>query len=622
MSKKLFKLSLACLAIVSAGVSAMPEQQIGEQTLMASEVLQQISDDRNVIYINMRDIVDNNLTSTRYNLNFTEIKNNIISEGKKYLLDYTGIENKIEKDKARSIVKQAFGISFDSELVVISEYNGELSFSLFDSSDSPLIIGLDSAFDTPFDTLKSAEQRSEPLALTANNASEIPIKTYFVQVVKPIRSSDCNFPTSLLFPNSSYSRSICSSNAHISLNYKVSYFRSKSVSSGSSTTPDQKLVRVSLDNTAGAGILLNPTFGEATRTYTPVGNLFDGWAAVILSSAIAQSYSFTVSSNNTKAVLLQSVPRNNLNQDYSTTEVSGYTVGAEVKGTADVKGIGAEVGISASYSQQTRLTYNTADYQVIRTPNSAQSISYTWARQKYRTTDSLRNITTSPVWDFHYPLDTSRVSPLSHGGFVPNFDLVFGAEPEQTGNTRFTLSASVQIKPSYSRIYRHFYGIGAHHSYQSRDGAVKTVTSERTFDVDWDAAIFSGSFPVNLQLGASHNNSCLHVDTNKNITTSTCNDMSEQQSFVFDNNRYMSVDFPTYCLDSTLITQLKRCDSSRSQLWLWRKEGDIYTDLLTSTNINGDPVALTHDSSGVLSVSTVNESNRNQQMLTRFTTVF
>lgn len=610
-------LSILCLGLYAAGShAAIPEtQQIGELSQLASDVIQRIPDERDIVYINMNDLLKSSDITNE--LQYTEIENNVLNSGKKYFIDLSDIIDTSEKNFAHNFIKNIFGITFPNDVILITEYKDSLSFSPIDSADSPLIEDLD------------AEQMTwepEPWARTSDGstAATLPIKTYFIKINEPISRSECTFPRSTLFPYKYGSVYICGNNStspHITLNYKISYMRSKPLSNSSGTTPDQKLVRVSLDEDAGAGILLNDVFRKEYSTVAvDDGSIVDGWILEFLSSGIAQYYNFNVLASNKKASILKTFPSNNLNSQTSTTDVSGFEIGATAKADVSLKdGPTVGAGASASYSEQRRFTYKTADYKVIRTPYSGQKIGFKWEREQYATADSIRNIFTTDIFQGPYPVDTNLVNEIGYRGFVPNFDVVFGADPDMTGSTSFSLESSVGIKPTYHRLYRHF----VFHSYQGHDVAPRNVTISNSFTVDWDAAIFKGAFPVYLQLGGDHDNSCLSVASNGTVGTSVCNKDSTAQSFIYDKDKYISVAQPTKCLDSSHLSQLSTCsDTSFSQKWRWDKnKSNIFTDVLRS-QLHGETVALTHDLEGNLTVEKVKTATsdlNSQQMATGFT---
>ncbi|WP_419207722.1 leukocidin family pore-forming toxin [Photobacterium leiognathi subsp. mandapamensis] len=551
---------------------------------------------------------------------------------KKYFLDFSDFESNDAKKKAFDIISNNFGVSFSSNAVLITKEKGKLAFSLINSSDSPF-----------FESLNDIQSDDDDLyGYTGNDKAILPIKTFLIRTSKKITYEDCEFPRytfkkSYRWPWEYPSVTACGYGGitpHITLNYKVSFMRSKPVPGSTGMTPDLKLVRISLDRDAGAGILLNNEFKKEYVTY-PKGEheILDGWVAEFRSSAVAQYYDFNIKARwfDNNAFILRTLPANNLNSNYTTTDVSRLEIGGTATlgfetpkksvATYNQGYVTGEVSANVTYVQERRFTYNTSDYKVLRTPFSEQEIGFRWERDQYPTSQSVQGTFTSPAWGYYYPIDKKKVSEIGYKGFVPNYDVIFAAEPEQKEMTIFDLTATVGVRPFYNRIYRHFY-LFTHHSYQGRDVAPKEISSKIGFKVDWNSAIFSGLFPVNIQIGRK-NSECLSINNNnKNkVETDSCNSNSRAQSFIFENKSYKSVISPTMCLDANNIKTLTKCDDRMSQKWSWGEGFDNFTSELQSY-IDGEVVALSYNDSNTLVTEPLKPGSINQKMTTNYTNLW
>ncbi len=199
--------------------------------------------------------------------------------------------------------------------------------------------------------------------------------------------------------------------------------------------------------------------------------LLDGWARDYATDAIAQDYRFSIEASNTKAAVLKSLPTN-LNSKYEHREISGFEVGVTGGVEVNKDGPKAKLEASAKFSQQRQLAYNTQDYRVERSAPSAQKVSFSWVRDQYATAESLLS-KTATVWGKGYDVDHNRIQPLSYKGFVPNLDVIYKAAPDETGSTEFKIDSSVNIRPIYTGIYKHYYVVG----HMSPSRALKIPTS-------------------------------------------------------------------------------------------------------------------------------------------------
>jgi hemolysin len=399
---------------------------------------------------------------------------------------------------------------------------------------------------------------------------------FYLNVNRKISDGECTFPRSRTWDRGD--RLFCDS-PNIALVYRVNLERSLQFGNTGSATPDAKIVRISLDDeSAGAGIQLNDdlTWSENIADYL----LLDGWARDYATDAIAQDYRFTIDASNTKAAVLKSLPTN-LNSKYEHREISGFEVGVTGGVEVNKDGPKAKLEASAKFSQQRQLAYNTQDYRVERSAPSAQKVSFSWVRDQYATAESLLSSKTATVWGMGYDVDHNRIQPLSYKGFVPNLDVIYKAAPDETGSTEFKIDSSVNIRPIYTGIYKHYYVVGGHVSFQGFEDVDKRrrVTASTSFKVDWNHPVFTGGRPVNLQLGG-FDNRCLSAGAEHGLSAVTCDETSAAQSFIYDQyGRYVSALDTRRCLDGNNLGQLQSCSLSLGQRWEWKADSDALSNL-------------------------------------------
>lgn len=341
------------------------------------------------------------------------------------------------------------------------------------------------------------------------------------------------------------------------------------------------------NDSAGAGIQLNEklhieeTAAKNLKDYQLLdGRTHNGWEGEFATDAIAQDYRLTIEADNQTASVLKASP-SNLNTNYKNTEVSSFTMGVTGNAAVDIaKAPKLTLGFSPSYSyhEARHLSFDTQDYRVEYSTLSPQQASFTWGREQNSTAASLLTYNGSLLQTIRHRnyLDQSRIRPLSYKGFVPNFDVIYHASPNATGKTTFRIKPSVNIRPIYTGVYRHYYG-WSHLSYQGLEDTPRNRVEDdhTTFTVNWDHPVFTGARPVNLQLGG-FNNRCLAVDTSGDLRTEACKETSIAQSFIYDEfGRYVSVQNAGKCLDGREFNLLQSCNMNLSQRWKWKPDSDV-----------------------------------------------
>lgn len=561
-------LSLLALALLAGSVHA---EDIGERTDQGIAMLASLQSEQGLVYLNAGVWLDEQQAAR--GLTPDQLRERVLGQGERVFIDFSAITDKGERQQARKAMEQLAGISFDADWVLVSAYKGALLFTPLGDVDDP-------AFYRVMERVESlagqGKRHKRSLTQPATAEAGLPHVAFYLNVNRKISDAECTFPRSRTWDRGD--RLFCDS-PNISLVYRVNLERSLQFGNTGSATPDAKIVRISLDEeSAGAGIQLNEdlTWSENFAGYT----LLDGWARDYATDAIAQDYRFTIEASNAKAAVLKSLPTN-LNSKYEHREISGFEVGVTGGVEVNKDGPKAKLEASAKFSQQRQLAYNTQDYRVERSAPSAQKVSFSWVRDQYATAESLLSSKTATVWGMGYDVDHNRIQPLSYKGFVPNLDVIYKAAPNEQGSTEFKIDSSVNIRPIYTGIYKHYYVVGAHVSFQGFEDVDKRrrVTASTSFKVDWNHPVFTGGRPVNLQLGG-FDNRCLSADAQQGVSAVTCDETSAAQSFIYDQyGRYVSALDTRHCLDGNNLGQLQSCSLSLGQRWEWKPESDALSNL-------------------------------------------
>ncbi|PJG58653.1 leukocidin family pore-forming toxin [Aeromonas cavernicola] len=567
-------LSLLALALLAGSGHA---EDIGERSAQGIAMLASLPSELGVTYLNAKVWVAGE-EAHLLPISRDQLRERVLTKGETLLIDFSELTDSSRRQQAKKAMEQLAGVSFDANVVLVSAYKGEMLFTPLSGMDDP-------AFYQTMARAESLVAYQDSQARPTAGETGLPHVAFYLNVNRPISAAECTFPRSRTWDRGS--RVFCDS-ANISLVYRVTLERSLQFGNTGAATPDAKIVRISLDEeSAGAGIQLNETLGwvENSADYL----VLDGWAKDYATDAIAQDYRLTIAASNTKATLLRSTP-GNLNSNYEHREISGFQIG--VTGGAEVskEGPKAKLEASATFSQQRQLAYNTQDYRIEHSAPNAQRVSFSWVREQYATAESLLASKTATVWGMGYNVDHTRIKPLSYQGFVPNLDVIYKAAPDEQGSTAFNIDSSVNIRPLYTGIYKHYYVFGGHISFQGFDDADKRrrVTASETFTVNWNHPVFTGGRPVNVQLG-SFDNRCLSADSQHTLSAVTCDETSVAQSFIYDQNgRYVSAQDTRFCLDGNNLEQLQRCSQSLGQRWEWQQNSDQLRNLRNHQQLGHD----------------------------------
>lgn len=560
-------------------------ENIGVRSDLANGIISSLQSEEGLIYLNGHELLNNQERTNfkSYNTpNYETLNKRIIQNGELLLVDFSDIVLETSKNEAKAAFSKIMGITFDVDVILVTRYKNKMMFTPIENS-----VGNDGSVD--IDVISNAlskanfDESNEDVDKRSNESSNLYHLAYYINVNRKITDDECTFPISR---NNRVrgNKNFCQS-PNIALIYKVNLMRSLQYGTSGSATPDAKIVRISLDeDTTGAGIFLNEeltwTQTDILSTVNPLLPILDGWTIDFSTSAIAQDYTFSLAASNSKASIIKSLP-DNLNSKYEQKIISGFDIGVGTGLELNKDGPKGKLDVSGKYSQQRHLTFNTQDYKVERTAKNAQNVSFSWIRDQYATATSLLNQKTSTIFTANYSVDHSRIKALSYKGFVPNLDVIYMADTSESGTTDFIVDSSVNIRPIYTGVYRHFYVVGAHHSYHGFEDMDlrRRVNVETKFTVNWNHPVFAGTRAVNLQLGG-HDNLCI-TNIDGKWQSKPCDETAVSQSFVYDQyGRYVSL-VDGKCLDSSDLTTSQTCSLDLNQRWRWNEEAKDL-DLLTS----------------------------------------
>ncbi len=560
-------------------------ENIGVRSDLANGIISSLQSEEGLIYLNGHELLNNQERTNfkSYNTpNYETLNKRIIQNGELLLVDFSDIVLETSKNEAKAAFSKIMGITFDVDVILVTRYKNKMMFTPIENS-----VGNDGSVD--IDVISNAlskanfDESNEDVDKRSNESSNLYHLAYYINVNRKITDDECTFPISRnnrVLGNKNFCQS-----PNIALIYKVNLMRSLQYGTSGSATPDAKIVRISLDeDTTGAGIFLNEeltwTQTDILSTVNPLLPILDGWTIDFSTSAIAQDYTFSLAASNSKASIIKSLP-DNLNSKYEQKIISGFDIGVGTGLELNKDGPKGKLDVSGKYSQQRHLTFNTQDYKVERTAKNAQNVSFSWIRDQYATATSLLNQKTSTIFTANYSVDHSRIKALSYKGFVPNLDVIYMADTSESGTTDFIVDSSVNIRPIYTGVYRHFYVVGAHHSYHGFEDMDlrRRVNVETKFTVNWNHPVFAGTRAVNLQLGG-HDNLCI-TNIDGKWQSKPCDETAVSQSFVYDQyGRYVSL-VDGKCLDSSDLTTSQTCSLDLNQRWRWNEEAKDL-DLLTS----------------------------------------
>ncbi|MCW8331413.1 leukocidin family pore-forming toxin [Photobacterium sp. SDRW27] len=595
MIRKTNLITLAMMGLMATTTAWATE--IDEPAGSAINMLSTLQDVSSVNYINAEFLLDNDVMPPA----LTEVKTQVLNEGKRYFIDFSNITSEADKNRAKKKLRHSIGVALAGDMIIISEYKGELMFSQLDGEDDPNITLLEAE-------PKRVSRKKRSTSLLANPDNSIPNVAFYLNANRRISDNECNL-TWNTYQGPVKSRDMCN-DAHISLIYKVNLQRSLPYGTMGSATPDAKIVRIGIDDSStGAGIHLNSAVEKRLLAMRGIPWPEGGDEAELVTTAIARNYDFNFNASNDKANILRTVPASNLNANYSHKEVSTFNFGISGGVEVNKDGPKAKLDANASWSESKWLSFDTRDYRVERSTNSPKHVEFKWAREQYPTAESIKKTTIHGYTaGLVLPAYTSRVNPISYASFTPKMEVIYQAAPTATGTTTLTIDSAVDITGfRYYTNVTGFFGVRTYYSKDS-DNQVKRVNKNVSFVVDWDHPVFTGGRPVNLQL-ASFNNKCISADYQQNLTAQECNEDDFQQAFIYNSmGQYVSAQNTELCLDGEQLDQLQTCGSNLTQRWQW-KEGtnklqNLFTDEYLGHNKTTGELSLISAQSSDINIDT------------------
>ncbi|MGY3570224.1 leukocidin family pore-forming toxin [Vibrio paucivorans] len=594
--------SLSTMAVICSSLVNPAQANINQPQEAAIGIFSRLQNDSQINYIN-----------TNYWLqgegappSFSVIRNKVLDQQVRYFIDFSTINEEVQKKQAKLLFRNKIGLAFTSDFLIISKHKGRLLFTPLDDENDPNV----SLLEASSTMLTRQKQGISKLASgIASETHSLPHVAFYLNVNRPITNDECTFKKSHLWNRG---ESVFCDNPNISLIYRVNLERSLQYGTTGSATPDAKIVRISLDDdTTGAGVHLNERleFRQSKSSSLKLRGYFKDWST----DAIAQDYQFSFNASNSKAHILKTFPRENLNAQYEVREVSGFEIGVASGVEVGKDGPKAKLEANASYNQSRWLTFNTQDYRVERYSPNAQNVQFKWNRDQFATAKSLLDRSTDAPWVKKYPVDINRINPIGYASFVPKMDVIYKAAPNAVGTTDFTIDSSVNIRPIYNGAYRR----GLRQSYRGFENTPRRRVGKKvSFTVDWEHPVFTGGRPVNLQLG-SFNNRCVDMDDNGVLMARVCEETKNSQSFIFDQlGRYVSASDVGKCLDGASLKRLQDCDSSLSQRWEWIEGTDKLSNVFSDEYLGHNKVT------GELGLYSSDTDQVSFRTITSYTNVF
>jgi len=550
------QVSLIMLTMLGLTATTARAAEINEPVGLAINMLSGLQDVSSVNYINGEYLLDDDVVAP----SLKEIRTQVLNGNKRYFLDFSNINNEVDKNIAKGKLRHSIGIGLAGDMIIISGHKGELMFSELDGDDDPKIILLEAG-----PKQLSRSRRSLP----QNKIT--PGKAYYVNVSRSITDQECNMKWNT-FQGEVEGYNRCK-NANISLIYQINLRRSLQNGTIASSIPDAKLVRISLDDeTQGAGIHLNDKLNSMFIASKGVPFFEEGPEAEWVTSAIARNYDFNFTTDNDKAKVLRTIPISNLNANYNHRESSTFQIGVSSGAEIDKSGPKIKADVNIGWMESKWLTFDTRDYRVELTNDGGRNVGFKWARQEYRNAESIKNLSIhGSTADLRIPADLSRINPIAYANFKPRLEVIYKASPTETGTTKITIDSAVDITGFRYRSSISWPSIRTYYAKDS-DNQTSRVSKKETIIVDWDHPVFTGGRPVNLQL-AHFNNKCISADNKQNVTIQTCEESSHQQAFIYSRRgQYVSARNTDLCLDAENLSHLQICNLRGSQRWEW-KEG-------------------------------------------------
>lgn len=371
----------------------------------------------------------------------------------------------------------------------------------------------------------------------------------------------------------------CDGQASVSLFYTLDFVRSVTYSGGGDHNADNaKYLRITLNPASGGGsgwhLVNQPThkhtwFESYTNRLTWFG-------------PIAMDYGVEVTTSDQDVHLYSSTP-NNKGKESEIREVTGFTVGVEAGGKADIGDKGPTVGVdvkgSFSYSSQRWVTYKTYEYTIEN--QSAAGLTdkakWIWDRKFNEYSENWRTNSTCALWCDDWFFKDSAFTAAAYANYKPGFSATFRAPAAKEGESLFTISNQMTVAALGGRVQY----MGFMQGYTPWSYSGTKYTFHKKFKVNWSAPVFEPETNVSLEAFrfASNEGICLDVAygsiaNGAKVIGYPCK-YSNNQLWGLDNfQRYKSRVAKDRCLTAENDNSLtvRQCTATSKQKWRWEAD--------------------------------------------------
>lgn len=439
-----------------------------------SQVMDSITFDGNVVYVNSQLVSDADITAV----------NALLDSGSVVIIDNTDSGT---NEDARLSTQRILGFGLKVPAVVAAKINGQLSlkavsvygdsaagrYSDFYDDDAAAAQLRSSINEVKSELIDQISENSSTNATpksyqTADDSTTLPEKptienlkttnTEIILVDSRSTALSCETPGyrwdwsvwDVRFTDDENKFDPClEQNSRAALTYTVELMRSEPVQGAIAAN----YVRVSISpDLGGTGIFLANTLTETENNSLHHHRLL---------SPIADNYSFNVRSDDAGVRLIGHIPAQE-NPTSVINETSSVQVGISITVEAGASGGGSGSGngnVSATYSYNTNksrtITYETAEYMTENVSGSFALDQAGWSyNRRYEQNkclwinfldanpdncSSTRGIIAAPVFN------PQKFSAIAHRNFVPGFVATFYADPDSTGSSNFHVDTKVGV---------------------------------------------------------------------------------------------------------------------------------------------------------------------------------
>jgi len=583
----LFLVLLCSILDKSFGETPAPQGSNG-----GKDMLDAILGSKNVKHIMSKDLLKGGTEKLK---KLQTLEAEILDAKKMYTFDFSDTaNNKTEADEVDQEFLDAFGFSFDCGILIASHQNGMLTFTPVSNKTNPDLkdMGMkkkdvEKIIEEHAAEAEKADSRSTP-PKDFTDYSGIPMIKFQVQHI--INIHRCTWTTAHHGQVNLCPTKPGEDGPGVHLVFEVSLFRSVAIDG---ETIDNKYVRINCNSeSCGAGFRLGDEISVIDKddTVLETSKWGKGVSGMWTTSAIAREYWVSVSADGSKAKLKDKKPEQ-VDTGHEMTIGSSQTVGVN----GGVEGNTANAGVSAEKTEEKTLSFHLQDY-TMETRHSRQKAKWVYGRSNGRKyaqdyiaegydTMSFKG-GTGGGWEFDQFTTVNNellsVNSQSYSGFTPQFDATFITNDggSTRGTTKFSITSGVWATPF---VFWETYSTGiafstyAYHGYNEQYGdeeLEKTFRQEFTkkFTVNWDHPVFSGYKPVYIH-PQGFNDRCITVNSQGGVSFEKVDTESVFQAFLYKRDYHLeSVSKRGYCLDSTNLMQLQRCNAVLSQKWQWQEK--------------------------------------------------